>query len=902
LEASEIDRWNEAQAIFDTVLESPGEKSLKAARRRAAKTGCTVELEALLAAMNSVSALDLPLDEAIGQMSAERLQPGALSGRVFGRWTLGEEIGRGGMSTVYHAQRTGDGFEQHAALKILSLTFASQPLIYSFLRERQILSELQHPGIARLIDGGVTPEGSPFLVMDFVNGKRIDYWCAENQPDTATRVRMVLHLAEAVAYAQQHLVIHRDINASNVLVNERGLPVLIDFGIAGLLGGDSGQTLQAFTPSFAAPEQIAGKSSTTATDVYAMGRLLQSLLAKKSIDSDLKLLIEVATADDPGQRYTNASSLADDLQAWLDQRPMRARPPSVRYRASRFIARHRWGVAASILLMLSVFAGLASSLWQARIAASERDLAQAESARANQVTVFLKDLFRASDPDEAQGEVLMARDLLDQGAHRVRNTFESSPELKVEMLILLGELYRELDELKPAEPLLRDANTLAESLGDAKLQFESLRALALWEMSSQSHEQALALAEQAEQMLEIGDGIPGLRHSRLLHPILFSLAEMGRADEAVARGEAALQLARSHAGLPPEALYNYLYELANVLVVAQRESAAELLLLEAIDLGLESQKNPTIQIAVLSNLASIYDRKGDIDTSLDYMRQALAISDQIFPLNHSSRARNLSNLASSLNKFGDYQKAEQAAREALDIYLVIYGDKAHPRVAAAHNNLGRALTLQGNYADAIVQIAAARDMAGQLFGEQDPRYSISTGNLGDLLRRAGELDQADELLSLNLEMRLASLGPDHRNVGNSLGVLALLRLDQGRYVEALELTDEALALYKRIDLQDPVWLIITGVRHARALAGLGRISEAEAEFAELMAMSEAAGVDVGTAHLDLLTARAEFLLQQNHPDAQAAVDEALNAHVEVLGRDHPDTRHIAGLPGTMDSK
>lgn len=145
MEASEIDRWNEAQAIFDTVLETPGEKSLLTARMRAVKSGCTVELDALIAAMDTASALDLPLDEAIYQMSAERLQVGALSGRVFGRWTLGEEIGRGGMSTVYHAQRTGDGFEQHAALKILSLTFASQPLIYSFLRERQILSELQHP-------------------------------------------------------------------------------------------------------------------------------------------------------------------------------------------------------------------------------------------------------------------------------------------------------------------------------------------------------------------------------------------------------------------------------------------------------------------------------------------------------------------------------------------------------------------------------------------------------------------------------------------------------------------------------------------------------------------------------------------------------------------------------------
>ena len=401
MNAAEIDRWNRAQALLDEVLDSPGARGIQAARDRAAQFGIGNEFEALLTALDTASALDAPLEIAIHEMSADQLRHGALSGRVFGRWVLGDEIGRGGMSTVYRAQRTGDGFDQEAALKILSLTFASQSLIDSFVRERQILSELQHPGIARLIDGGITPEGSPFLVMEYVDGKRIDHWCAENEPDARRIVQLILSLAKAVAYAQKRLVIHRDINASNVLVNERGQPVLIDFGIAGLLGHDQNQTLHAFTPTFAAPEQVAGQRCTTATDVFAIGRLLQSLLAGAVVDKELQLLIDVATAADPERRYANARNLSDDLIAWLEKRPLEARLPTLAYRASRFISRHRWAVVAAVLLLVSLVGGLTTSMWQARIAAGERDVARAESARANQVTEFLKDLFRASDPYEA---------------------------------------------------------------------------------------------------------------------------------------------------------------------------------------------------------------------------------------------------------------------------------------------------------------------------------------------------------------------------------------------------------------------------------------------------------------------------------------------------------------------
>lgn len=899
LKDTEIERWSKARALLDQVLEACGPEIIAHVRQQAEVSGCLTELESLLKALDTTSALDSSLDDAIYEMSAAHIRHGALSGRVFGRWTLGEEIGRGGMSTVYHAERTGDGFKQHAALKILSLTFASQALIDSFLRERQILSELQHPGIARLIDGGVTPEGSPFLVMEFVDGKRIDQWCTEHHPDVPAIVRLALQLAKAVAYAQRHLVIHRDINASNVLIDERGQPVLIDFGIAGLLGADSGQTLHAFTTTFAAPEQIAGGHSSTAIDVYAMGRLLESLLKDKTIDKELQPLIDMATEADPERRYANARDLAEDLQAWLDKRPMRARPATMRYRATRFVARHRFGVAAGLLILLSLLGGLAASLWQANIAARERDLARAESARASQVTDFLKDLFRASDPDQARGKAITARDLLDQGAYQARNAFEETPELKTEMLILLSDLYRELDEWEAAEPLVKDALALAESLNSTPLIVDALRALSLLKMSSQDHEEALLFAERAEKMLQLENAVPGRQHSLLMQSMLFSLAEMGRIDEAVIRGEAALSSARQSDNLPAPALYGYLYDLATVLVIAEREIDAEPLLLEAMSIEFESLQSPTTQIALLSSLASIADEKGEIDAALDYLRKAMVLTDLIYPPNHSERARKLSSLASQLTKFGRYAQAEQALQEALDIYVAIYGNEVHPRVAAAYNNLGRVLILQGKYSEATVLAAKARNMAGDLFGKDDPRYAIATGNLGDLQRRAGNLDEADELLSLNLGLRRSILGESHRSVGNGLALLAQLRLDQGRYTEALALCDEALALFQRIDYQNPVSLIVTRVRRAKALAGLGRDDAAAMEFTELLQLSDTAGVDAGAARLDLLAARAEYLLMHKDPAAQAAIEQALEAHIKVLGTKHPDTLHLVALSQTQ---
>ncbi|KAA9131567.1 serine/threonine protein kinase [Marinihelvus fidelis] len=792
------------------------------------------------------------------EFSGEANGRGALTGRVIDRWVLGDEIGRGGMSVVYHAHRDGDGFGQDAAMKILSMTFAGRAMLDSFLRERRILSGLHHPGIARLIDGGVTNDGAPWLVMEYVDGVRIDQWCRDNHANTRSVVQLVEQLARAVAYAQRHLVIHRDINSANVLVNERNRPVLIDFGIAGLMGREDTRTMHAFTPQFAAPEQVAGEDCTTATDVYAIGRLLQTLLVDHTVDRDLRLLIDVATHQDPDQRYANARNLAEDLQAWLDNRPMRARAPSLRYRAGKFIARNRWGVAAAALLFVAILGGLATSLWQARIAAHERDVARAESARARQVTHFLQNLFRASDPDEAQGETVTARELLDVGGHQLSGAFEGDPALRGQMLVLLGNLYRELGELDTAEPLLREGLALADTHGDDNDRVDALRALSRAQMDAGNHDDAIASVERAIGILEELDQVPGPRHATLMEPLLFSLTELGRSEEAVTRGQAALDLARQVPSLPDPSLYEYLYALSTAMGVLELNDRALPLMREAADLGVVDEDSPSSLISLLGTLASGLERQGNLTEGLELRQQALATAERIYPRDHLIRARTLNNLGNTFNRLGRYEEAAAALSRALAIYEKTYGDEAIPRVAAVHNNLGNALRSAGDLETAATHIGRAQQMAGEIFGLDDYRFTIATCNLGNVHRLLGRFESAGSLFRQCLETRLEVMGADHPSVGNAQVLMADLRLDEGKYAEALALCNAAMALYDTIGYDRPRERLATLTRHARALDGLQRHAEARTAFNDAAALAEAAGEDAGSSREEFEAAYAAF--------------------------------------------
>lgn len=345
-------------------------------------------------------------------------------GRQVGPYRIVREIGRGGMGVVFLAERSDGEFKQQVALKIVWRNVANADLRRRFRQERQILASLNHPGIARLFDGGVTIEGEPFLVMEYVEGVRIDDFCERDNLSIADRLRLFLKVCTAVSYAHQHLVVHRDIKPSNILVSNEGLPKLLDFGIAKLLDPDQEATqtrteMRAFTPDYSAPEQVRGGGVTTAADVYSLGVLLDHLLrnaqaasarrymvggwrslslratkgartatddverspqrqpqSSACISGDLQHIIGMARREEPARRYASVQQFAEDLQRYLEGLPVRAQKDSFTYRAGKFVRRNKRGVAAAAVALLSLFIGLTVAVWQAHIAAHQRDRAE----------------------------------------------------------------------------------------------------------------------------------------------------------------------------------------------------------------------------------------------------------------------------------------------------------------------------------------------------------------------------------------------------------------------------------------------------------------------------------------------------------------------------------------------
>ncbi|HLL72168.1 MAG TPA: protein kinase [Pyrinomonadaceae bacterium] len=352
------------------------------------------------------------------------------AGQQVGHYRIVREIGRGGMGAVFLAERADGEFQQEVALKVVRRSFADSELARRFRRERQILASLNHPNIARLLDGGVSADGEPFFAMEYVEGVRIDDYCNARNLPTDERLRLFLAVCRGVAYAHQHLIVHRDIKPSNIFVNAEGTPKLLDFGIAKLLdpehanatADDLTQTnFRVFTPDYASPEQVRGQRVTTASDVYSLGVLLQDLLGgarspsanterapggwrsetpgqktkatnlptneengngrgrnnlRRFISAELANIVAMARREEPARRYASVAEFAEDVERYLGGLPIRAQTDSFAYRAGKFIRRNKLAFGAVLLVALSLVVGTAFALWQANVARRERDRAE----------------------------------------------------------------------------------------------------------------------------------------------------------------------------------------------------------------------------------------------------------------------------------------------------------------------------------------------------------------------------------------------------------------------------------------------------------------------------------------------------------------------------------------------
>lgn len=491
-----------ALELFDALVElAPSARTQRLQALAVEDPALHAEVVGLLAADDAVSGvleqelvLARPQDDE--QNSDDAIDP--MLGQRIGPWRILDIVGRGGMGAVYRGERADGEFRQQAAIKLIRMGLDRPELRRRFLRERQILAQLQHPHIATLLDGGVADNGAPYFAMELIDGEPIDRWCDAQRLDLRERVRLFLQVCAAVQHAHQNLIVHRDLKPNNILVTPAGQAKLLDFGIAKLIEVEAADTQtreRPLTPEYAAPEQLHGEPITTATDLYALGMVLYGLLAgahpfattartplqrqlamlerqpepisqaaarldlaqaqtrqltpralAAALRGDLAAIVHRCLQTEPERRYTSAEALAADLRAWLDGRAIASRRGDKRYRLRKFVTRHRWGVAASVLAVLALSGATAAAVWQAReahrqtaLAVANAERAETQTARALNTLDFVVNLFREADPlRSARGTQFTAVDLLKAAAQRVDTELEHAPESQAELRAAIG--------------------------------------------------------------------------------------------------------------------------------------------------------------------------------------------------------------------------------------------------------------------------------------------------------------------------------------------------------------------------------------------------------------------------------------------------------------------------------
>lgn len=712
-----------------------------------------------------------------------------------GPYRLQRLLGAGGMGEVYLAEQT-EPVARQVAIKLIRAEHAQSVGSTLFEVECALLARLHHPYIAQVLDAGQTDQGRPWFAMEWVRGEPILAYCSAHALDMADRLHLFLRVCQGVQHAHQRGILHRDLKPANILVSEvdgQALPKLIDFGVATTLLDESEtrvvRTDRAGTRAYMSPEQLAGDPTSldTRTDVYALGILLfelltgqrpladssgdaltsfcavletravqppaagqaefsaQAIAAARQLPEELRWIVAQAISPNRERRYASAAALADEVARHLDNRPVEAVPPTLRYRWRKFFSRNRLPVAAGAAVFVALLAGLALATWGLTQAQAERDRAQIQAERAEQSARFVQNLFRSVDPVWAEGfDTDLLQRLLGQGAERAEVELAQQPEVLADIQYTIGSAYRAVGELEPARAQIASAVALSESAGPRPVYLGALVELAQIELMLGHEEQALERIDQA------------------LGPIR---SEFPPSDS--------LTLAA-------------LIVKGSILQARQRYPEAEALLLEAVENSAGAADNSAIaeRLSGLRILAQVYSDDFRFEAAIERFRQALAeISAWEDPRAEAAEISTLNDLAVVFLRQQEYAQAEPLLRRALAMGEELFGPD-HPTVLPSVSNLAGSLRQQGRPAEALPFYQRARDSAHQTYGAEHPQSMVTDYNLANCLLDLGRTEQALALHRSALA-RAERLEPDDRFR------LGMFRLGLGRSARDAGLLDEA---------------------------------------------------------------------------------------------------------------
>ncbi|HEU4693121.1 MAG TPA: serine/threonine-protein kinase, partial [Vicinamibacterales bacterium] len=791
----------------------------------------------------------------------------ALGDRV-GPYRVIQELGRGGMGMVYRAERADGEFAQVVALKLVRRGFDGDDTTVRFRRERQILAQLDHPSIARLLDGGLHTDGRPFFAMELVEGEPITACCDRSHLSIDARVRLFCRVCDAVQYAHGRLIVHRDLKPANIFVSASGDLKLLDFGIAKLLADDADESpeltrtgLRPLTPAYAAPEQLRGEPVSTATDVYALGVILFELLTARrpfasassglqrvsldaepprpsdvairnrddaaSIDEiaqargmtpralaarlagDLDAIVLKALRREPQHRYLGAGAFAEDLERFLQGRPVAARPEGRRYRAGKFVRRHRVGIAVAASLVISLVAGVAATAWQARAKTLEAQKAEA-------VKAFLISIFQGADPVQTPGRDITLRQVLDDGAGRVERDLASEPAVQGELLTVLAGIYIRLGVTDRASALTDHALAIHERLygPDSALAATNLRQKATLALERGDADTADRFAREALEKHRRAYG-------NLHHEVAEDLGELvdaarrrGRLADALAAAEESLRIQRAMYGNEHTRVAQSLNNLAVLRNDQGRYEESAALYSEAIDLRrrLFGREHPLVALNV-HNFAALQLYRGELQQAAGLSQEALEQFRRFYGEDHQLTLAALTILGNINRALGRYDAAEAGIRTVLDSWARTQGTD-HPNAVMALTSLGQIYRDRGDLARAEETFRDADERWHRRMGAAPPTGAVIRRNLGGALADRGLYDEAGRLLREALDRIRAAYGTSHMEVAMTLHELGELARRRGDLLEAEAQLSEAVAMRRKL----------LGDRHyqtARSLAALG---------------------------------------------------------------------------------
>jgi len=756
------DQWQLLSPYLDEALAmTGGEREAWLVSLEEQNPALTAQLRALLDE-HRVLVQEGFLEQGAGALPSTQ----GLAGQTIGSYTLISQIGQGGMASVWLAERNDGRFERRVAVKFLNIALVGRGGEERFKREGSILGRLVHPHIAELVDAGVSVINQPYLVLEHVQGEHIDRYCDQRTLDVEARVRLFLDVLAAVAHAHANLIVHRDLKPSNVLVSQDSQVKLLDFGIAKLLEGEGGAgkaTLltveggRVMTPEYAAPEQVTGAPVTTATDVYALGVLLYVLLTgqhpagpglrapadlvKAIVDTEPTLPSDVvvstkATMDvitqnatrrtttpdklsrllrgdldtimakvlkkNPSERYTSVTALADDLGRYLGHKPISVRPDTFVYRTRKFIRRNRMAVSLVVIALVAAIAGVFAILQQRNEAYSERD-------RANQIVEFMTNMFKVSDPSQARGSSITAREILDKASQQINSGLARAPKDRAYLLYVMGDVYNSLGLTPQSKALVAAALNLQRST--------------------------------------VGPDNPDTLASMSLMSVL--LVAEGKFAEAEKLQRQTLLTRQRVLGPEHPDTASSMSRLARVLTWQGRNGEAEALQREALRIerrALGPEHEDTLH--AIDGLVVILWMQRDANRYAEaeaLQRETLPVVRRIFGPQHPETLIAMNNLAVTLRKEGKYREAESTLREVLTLSIRVFGPE-HPNTLNFKGNLAFAVARQGRYQEAGQLYGEMRTVEQRILGPDDRSTARSTYNLACLAALQGHSDRAFSLL------------------------------------------------------------------------------------------------------------------------------------------------------------